>query len=85
LRILLIEPTNRSIISYLHRGPMLVKVIMTTIAIPLLNCFTDCSKSMCSSGGVCICSIVVELLLESMGNGGVAVLLLVIHVLERSC
>ena len=28
---------------------------------------------------------VVELLLESMGNGGVAVLLLVIHVLERSC
>ena len=28
---------------------------------------------------------VVELLLESMWNGGVAVLLLVIHVLERSC
>ena len=28
---------------------------------------------------------VVELLLESMGNGGVAMLLLVIHVLERSC
>ena len=28
---------------------------------------------------------VVELLLELMGNGGVAVLLLVIHVLERSC
>jgi len=28
---------------------------------------------------------VVELLLESMWNGGVAALLLVIHVLERSC
>jgi hypothetical protein len=36
---------------------MLAKVTITTIAIPLLNCFTDCSTSVCSSGGVCICSI----------------------------
>ncbi|PVH34269.1 hypothetical protein PAHAL_8G183400 [Panicum hallii] len=36
---------------------MLVKVTITNIAFPLLNCFTDCSKYVCSSGGVCICSI----------------------------
>jgi len=38
-----------------------------------------------SSGSSLHMPTVVELLLESMGNGGVAVLLLVIHVLERSC
>ena len=58
LKILSIEPIcNLDVQSCLHCGPMLVKVTVTSIAIPLLNCFTDCSKSVCSSGGVLICSI----------------------------
>jgi len=41
----------------LHYGPMFVEVTITSIVIPLLNCFTVCSKSVCSSCGVLICSI----------------------------